>query len=65
MAKYIADYGLMTSLRPGVAMMPKGGWRKSSFNGFTADLETFAPDTLGTAGGANFNDSRVEVVRLV
>jgi anaerobic selenocysteine-containing dehydrogenase len=50
------------SLRPGVAMMPKGGWRKSSLNGFTATA--LAPDTLGTAGGANFNDARVEVSRL-
>jgi anaerobic selenocysteine-containing dehydrogenase len=50
------------SLRPGVAMMPKGGWRKSSFNGLTATA--LAPDTLGTAGGANFNDARVEVVKI-
>ena len=52
-----------SSLRIGVAMMPKGGWRKSSLNGFTATA--LAPDTLGTAGGANFNDARVEVEKLL
>jgi anaerobic selenocysteine-containing dehydrogenase len=45
----------------GVVGMPKGAWRKSSLNGFTATA--LAPDTLGTAGGACFNDARVEVSR--
>jgi anaerobic selenocysteine-containing dehydrogenase len=49
--------------RPGVAMMPKGAWRKSSLNGQTATA--LAPDTLNAiGGGACFNDARVEVARL-
>jgi anaerobic selenocysteine-containing dehydrogenase len=47
------------SIRQGVVSMPKGAWRKSSRNGQTATA--LAPDTLGTAGGACFNDARVEV----
>lgn len=49
-------------IREGVVVMPKGAWRKSSMNGFTATA--LAPDTLGTAGGACFNDARVEVETL-
>ena len=49
-------------IRPGVAVIPKGAWRKSSLNGRTANA--LAPDTLGTAGGACFNDARVEVAAL-
>jgi anaerobic selenocysteine-containing dehydrogenase len=49
-------------VRPGVAVMPKGAWRKSSLNGLTATA--LAPDTLGTAGGACFNDARVEIAKL-
>ncbi|HEY7161038.1 MAG TPA: molybdopterin dinucleotide binding domain-containing protein, partial [Acidobacteriota bacterium] len=51
------------SIRSGVAMMPKGAWRKSSLNGLTATA--LAPDTLGTAGGACFNDARVEIQALI
>ncbi len=50
------------SIRQGVVSMPKGAWRKSSRNGQTATA--LAPDTLGTAGGACFNDARVEVTSL-
>jgi anaerobic selenocysteine-containing dehydrogenase len=50
------------SVRSGVVAMPKGAWRKSSRNGQTATA--LAPDTLGTAGGACFNDARVEVAVL-
>lgn len=50
------------SIRSGVAMMPKGAWRKSSMNGLTATA--LAPDTLGTAGGACFNDARIEITAL-
>jgi len=60
------DYGevhcrlrINPEIREGVVVMPKGAWRKSSLNGFTATA--LAPDTLGTAGGACFNDARVEV----
>jgi anaerobic selenocysteine-containing dehydrogenase len=49
-------------IREGVVVMPKGAWRKSSLNGFTATA--LAPDTLGTAGGACFNDARVEVQKV-
>jgi anaerobic selenocysteine-containing dehydrogenase len=51
-----------TSIRSGVVSIPKGAWRKSSRNQQTATA--LAPDTLGTAGGACFNDARVEVKAL-
>lgn len=48
-------------LRPGVASMTKGLWRRSVDGGLTANA--FAPDTLNDlAGGACFNDARVDVV---
>lgn len=63
------DYGevhcrlrVKNEIRTGVVAIPKGAWRKSSLNGRTATA--LAPDTLGTAGGACFNDARVEVQRL-
>jgi len=47
-------------LRPGVASMPKGMWCRDVEGGLTANA--FAPDTLNDlAGGACFNDARVEV----
>lgn len=49
-------------LRPGVARMPKGSWRRDSENGGGA--VTLCPPTVGFAGGACFNDARVEVSRL-
>jgi anaerobic selenocysteine-containing dehydrogenase len=49
-----------TTLRPGLATMPKGMWRRDGHKGFTANV--FAPDHLADlAGGASFNDARVEV----
>ena len=40
--------------------MPKGMWRGDGHQGFTANV--FAPDDLADlAGGATFNDARVEV----
>ena len=49
-----------TTLRPGLATMPKGMWCRDGHNGFTANV--FAPDHLSDlAGGASFNDARVEV----
>lgn len=54
---------ISTAIRPGVAMMPKGAWRKSSLNGQTSTA--LAPDTLNViGGGACFNDARVDVARL-
>jgi anaerobic selenocysteine-containing dehydrogenase len=48
------------TLRPGLATMPKGMWRRDGHHGFTANV--FAPDHLSDlAGGASFNDARVEV----
>jgi anaerobic selenocysteine-containing dehydrogenase len=47
-------------VRPGVVSLPKGLWRKSTANSNTAN--TLAPDSLtDIAGGACFNDARVEV----
>ena len=48
----------------GVISLPKGLWRKSTFNHATAN--TLAPDALtDIGGGACFNDARVEVTRMV
>jgi anaerobic selenocysteine-containing dehydrogenase len=50
-------------LRPGVVSMPKGLWRRDVPGGLTANA--LVPDTLNDlAGGACFNDARVEIVRL-
>ena len=46
-------------VRPGVAVLPKGAWRKSSGNGSTATA--LAPAHVNeVAGGACYNDARVE-----
>jgi anaerobic selenocysteine-containing dehydrogenase len=51
------------SLKPGVALLPKGLWRHHTLSGTTANA--LAPDTLtDLGGGACFNDARVEVQRL-
>ena len=51
------------SVRPGVVSMPKGAWRRSSFNGSTS--VALCPDHLNVVGGAAcFNDARVEIDRL-
>jgi anaerobic selenocysteine-containing dehydrogenase len=45
---------------PGVVSLPKGLWARSTENGATANA--LAPDTLtDLAGGACFNDARVQV----
>ncbi len=50
-------------LRPGVALLPKGIWSHNTHNGATACA--LAPDTLtDVAGGACFNDARVEVEQV-
>jgi anaerobic selenocysteine-containing dehydrogenase len=47
-------------VRPGTVSMPKGLWRRHTANGYTANV--LAPDTLtDLAGGACFNDARVNV----
>ena len=48
------------SVRPGVVSMPKGAWKKSSLNGRTS--VALCPQTTNVvAGGACYNDARVEV----
>ncbi len=47
-------------IRPGVVLIPKGAWRRSSPNGLTATA--LCPDHLNlVGGGACYNDARVEV----
>lgn len=61
------DRGTITTMlkvdddvRPGVVTMPKGLWTRALPGGLTANA--LAPDTLSDlAGGACFNDTRVEV----
>jgi anaerobic selenocysteine-containing dehydrogenase len=48
------------TLRPGVVSMPKGSWCRDFAERLTANA--LVPDTLSDlAGGACFNDTRVEV----
>jgi anaerobic selenocysteine-containing dehydrogenase len=50
-------------IRPGTISLPKGLWNRSTFNGATANA--LVPDTLtDIAGGACFNDARVQVELL-
>jgi anaerobic selenocysteine-containing dehydrogenase len=50
-------------VRPGTVALPKGLWRNSTANGSTATA--VVPDALtDIAGGACFNDARVEVERI-
>jgi anaerobic selenocysteine-containing dehydrogenase len=50
-------------VRPGVVVLPKGLWAHNSENGATSNA--LSPDTLtDIAGGACFNDARVEIERL-
>ena len=51
------------AIRPGIVSLPKGLWRRSTTNSFTATA--LAPDTLtDIGGGACFNDARVQVASL-
>jgi anaerobic selenocysteine-containing dehydrogenase len=57
----LAEVG--SAVRPGVVVIPKGAWRKASFNGFTANA--LCPDHVNeVAGAACFNDARVEVEKV-
>jgi anaerobic selenocysteine-containing dehydrogenase len=50
-------------IRPGTVSLPKGLWRKSTYNGFTSNA--LVPDSLtDLGGGACFNDARVQVASL-
>ena len=62
LGEVICKLKVKDTIRQGVVSMPKGAWRKSSRNGQTATA--LAPDSLGTAGGACFNDARVEVTSI-
>jgi anaerobic selenocysteine-containing dehydrogenase len=51
------------TIREGTVALPKGLWRKSTWNQMTGN--TLVPDTLTDLGaGACFNDARVQVARL-
>lgn len=51
------------TLRSGVCYLPKGLWRRSISGGLTAN--SFVPDDLSDlAGGACFNDARVDVKKV-
>ena len=55
---------LNPDMKRGTVGIPKGLWRKSTMNGSTANaLVADSPTDL--AGGACFNDARVEVIRVV
>jgi anaerobic selenocysteine-containing dehydrogenase len=55
--------GLNRDIRPGTVSLPKGLWRKSTYNGSTSNA--LVPDSLtDLGGGACFNDARVEVALL-
>jgi anaerobic selenocysteine-containing dehydrogenase len=54
---------LNKDIRRGTVSLPKGLWRKSTYNGSTSNA--LVPDTLtDVAGGACFNDARVQVALL-
>ena len=50
-------------VRPGVAAMPKGAWRRSSIDGATSTV-LIAATVNEVAGGARYNDARVEIELL-
>jgi len=54
---------LNKDIRPGTVTLPKGLWRKSTYNGLMSNV--LVPDTLtDLGGGACFNDARVQVASL-
>ncbi len=54
---------LNKDIRPGTVSLPKGLWRKSTYNGATSN--TLVSDSLtDLGGGACFNDARVQVASL-
>jgi len=54
---------LNPQIKPGTVSLPKGLWRRSSYNGSTSNA--LVPDTLtDLGGGACFNDARVQVALL-
>jgi anaerobic selenocysteine-containing dehydrogenase len=60
LGEVVAPLRLDPGLRPGVAVLPKGQWTRSSANGAVGTA--LVPDALsGPSHGACFNDARVEV----
>src|SRR6185503_13399638 len=58
-----ATLSVAEDLPDGVASMPKGLWRKSTLNGWTANA--LAPDHVDAqGGGACYNDARVDLERI-
>jgi anaerobic selenocysteine-containing dehydrogenase len=58
----VATLAVSDDLSPGVASMPKGLWRRSTHNQWTANA--LAPDHVDAqGGGACYNDARVEIER--
>ena len=54
---------LNKDIRPGTVALPKGLWRRSTYNGSTSNA--LVPDSLtDLGGGACFNDARVQVASL-
>ena len=54
---------VLPTIRPGTISLPKGLWRRTTRNGVTGTA--LVPDTLtDIAGGACFNDARVQVASL-
>jgi len=62
LGEVVCRVAVRASIRPGVVSMPKGAWRKSSRNGATSTALCPA-DVNVVAGGACFNDARVEISR--
>jgi anaerobic selenocysteine-containing dehydrogenase len=55
--------GLNAEIRRGTVSLPKGVWRKNTYNGATTNA--LVPDSLtDLGGGACFNDARVQVALL-
>jgi len=58
----VATLAVSDDIPPGVASMPKGMWRRSTHNRWTANA--LAPDHVDAqGGGACYNDARVEIER--
>jgi anaerobic selenocysteine-containing dehydrogenase len=57
------EASVSAEVRPGTVALPKGLWARSTFNGATSNA--LVPDSLtDIAGGACFNDARVQVELL-
>jgi len=60
LGEVVCDVHITDRIARDTVMMPKGAWRKSSHNGFTATA--LCPATVNVVGGAAcYNDARVEM----